>query len=280
MARRLIALVAFFLIATPFALAQQLQRLHVRSFTLTSDTLKPQVDVPFNVTLTIRLAEDVSRVQNVYLPAFIGPEELGDERQLSHSRAGTLYHETLRLVAHARGPLTIGSAYLDAVDACDGKPKRFVSNDLQLFAGASPALDAWHPLRLIALALAAMVAAVALAAGILKMIARAPARPAPVPAEPLPAEPPPQTPNTLDAALAQLRARRDRDAVLRVRSALWHIAGAKEGQTLADVLSRPEAIDEGLRRLLVAVERAAFIEEDRMAEAIDGVLTQREGSIA
>ncbi len=279
MARRLIALFAFFLIATPFAQAQQLQRLHVRSFTLTSDAGKPELDVPFNVTLTIRVAEDVSRLQNVYLPAFAGPEELGDERQLSHGRRGTVYRETLRLVAHARGPLAIGSAYFDAVDARDGKPKRFVSNDLQLFAGASPALDAWRPLRPIAWALAAMFAALALAAGVLRIIARQPARPRPLRVEPVVSEPP-QQPTSLDAALEQLRVRRDREAVLRVRSTLWHIAGAKEGQTLGDVLLRPEATDDGLCRLLIAVERAAFIEERRMNEAIDDVFTQREGSIA
>lgn len=281
MARRLIALAAFFLIATPLAQAEQLQRLHVRSFILTSDTQKPQLDVPFNVTLTIRLAENVPRLENVYLPSFAGPEELGDERQLSHGAGGTVYRETLRLVAHARGPLSIGSGYLDAIDARDGKPKRFISNDLHLFVGASPVLDAWHPLRLIALAFAAMLAAVALAAGILKIVSRmpAPARAAPQTVQAPALEPAPQPPHALDAALAQLRLRRDRDSVMHVRSALWRIAGAKEGQTLGDVLSRPEAGDEDLRRLLIAVERAAFIEEDRIEDAIDAVLTEQEGSI-
>jgi hypothetical protein len=279
--RRLIILGALLVLTTPLAQAQALQRLHVRSFTLTSDTTSPQLEVPFSVTLTIRVAEDLPQMQNVYLPTFIGPEELGDERQLSRSRSGTVYRETLRLVAHARGPLTIGSAYLDAVDARDGKPKRFVSNDLHLVVGTSPLLDAWRPLRTIAWALAALVAVVALSAGVLRLAARLPVRPPAAASTPLPVaavEPP--GPSLLDAALSELRARRDRSSIMRVRSVLWHIAGAKEGQTLGDVLRRPEAGDDVLRRMLLAVERAAFIEDERMPGAIDDVLSEREGSFA
>ncbi len=279
MARRLVALAALFLIAAGVAHAQELQRLHVRSFTLTSDTQKPQLDVPFNVTLTIRLAENVGRVENVYLPAFAGPEELGDERQLSHDAKGTVYRETLRLESHASGPVVIGSAFLDAIDARDGKPKRFISNDLHLFVGASPLLEVWHPLRLIAWGFAALLAVVALTAGLLKMLTRGPVAVPAAPVQPPPI-PAPQPPRALDAALAQLRVRRDRDSVMQVRAALWYIAGAQPGQTLGDVLTRPQATDEGLRALLIAVERAAFIEEERMADAIDNVLAQRERSIA
>jgi hypothetical protein len=256
--------------------AQQLQRLHVRSFTLTTDTQHPQPDVPFNVTVSIHVKENV-QIQNVYLPAFFGPEELGDVRTQSRGRTGTLYRETLTLVAHSPGHLTIGSAYLDAIDARDGKPVRFRSNNLDLVVQGGAALPrrgtAWA-LVLTALALLTVVAVFAL---------KRPRRTRAVVVE----EPPPPLapvipidPNPFQTALAELRVRRDRAAVMRVRSTLWHIAGASDGETLHAVLRRPEAIDLDLRRMLVAVERAAFVDDQQLSRAIDDVLQLRQMSTA
>ena len=274
MAQRLVAFLALALLSTAFAQAQQLQRLHVRSFTLSSDAAHPRIDVPFNVTLTIRVAENVD-LQNVFLPAFAGPEELGDVRQQNRGRSGTLYRETLTLVSHVSGPLTIGSAYLDAIDARDGKPKRFVSNDLHLNV-PGPALNRWRPDRAVAWTVLAAIAVLSL---LYFRLRNAPAQRA-APLQPPPVNAAPADPHPLEASLSELRVRRDRSAVMRVRSALWHIAGASEGQTLAAVLEQPPAVDENLRRMLIAVERAAFIEERGLDAAIDDVLTQREGSIA
>ena len=275
MAQRLVTFLALALVSTAFAQAQQLQRLHVRSFTLSSDAARPRIDVPFNVTLTIRVAENVD-LQNVFLPAFAGPEELGDVRQQNRGRSGTLYRETLTLVSHVPGPLIIGSAYLDAIDARDGKPKRFVSNDLHLNI-PGPVLNRRRPDRAIAWTVLAAI-------GVLSLLyfrrRNAPARQATPLQPPPPANAAPADPHPLEAALSELRVRRDRSGVMRVRSALWHIAGACEGQTLAAVLEQPPAVDENLRRMLVAVERAAFIEDRGLEAAIDDVLTQREGSIA
>jgi hypothetical protein len=275
------ALLVLFAVLGTVAHAQQLARLHVRSFTLESDTAYPKVEQPFNVTLTIRVAESITGpLANVILPSLAGVEELGDERVLSSGPGGTVYRETLRLVAHSRGPLTIGSAYLDAIDARDGKPKRFISNDLHLQVQGGAVLDAWGPLRAI---VRVMLELLLIAAAIFVVVAIFRRRPARVEAPPVPApEPvmPPSPEELLRQRLDDLRNRRDRQSVLGVRAALWAALGAKDGETLADVLRRPVAHDPRIHSLLVRVERATFIEDARLAEAIDDVLAERESTIA
>lgn len=277
MARRLSSLIFALaaLACAASAQAQQLQRLHVRSFTLTTDTEQPKLDVPFNVTLTIWVAENV-QLQNVYLPAFAGPEELGDVREQHRSPSGTLYRETLMLVAHAPGALSIGSAYLDAIDASDGKPKRFSSNGLQLNVSGPPVPVSWSGRAIIWMV--AIVCGLALFAIFRSKRRVAAPRTA---ASPLPPqETAARDPNPLATALLELRTRRDRAAVMRVRSVLWHIAGARSGQTLQDVLQLAPAADGDLRAMLAAVECAAFVEQDRLEDAIDDMLALQKGVVA
>jgi hypothetical protein len=265
------------------AQAQQLARLHVLSFTLTTDTPHPKIEVPFNVTLTIRLRENVTgTLDNVILPAFSGAEELGDERVLSSGPSGTIYRETLRLVAHASGPLVVGSAYLDAIDARDGKPKRFISNDLHLQVEGAPLLDFWGPVRAI---FGALVELVLIAAAIFVVVTLFRRRRVPVAVRapepvPQPVAVPASPEELLRLRLEDLRSRRDRASVLQVRAALWNTIGAHDGETLADVLRRPKAQDSRTQSLLLHVERAAFIEDARLSGAIDAVLGERESTFA
>lgn len=278
MAARLgLAFVTIVLLLAATAQAQQYQRLHVRAFTLTTDTARPQLEQPFHVTLTIRVTENVAHLSNVYLPTFFGAEELGDEQQTAHGPKGTTYRETLTLVAHARGMLSIGSAYLDAVDARDGKPKRFISNSLRVPVGGGPIRAVWRTLRTITyvvIAVVTMGAAVFVLAVIFWRRGAGPLAGAPAPQRIVEAQSDPA--RELAQAFAHVRECRDRGSVLLLRSALWRAAGASPGETLGDVLRRPAAADERLRRLLMVVERAAFIEQARMNQAIDDVLSERE----
>lgn len=256
--------------------------MHVRSFTLSSDTQHPRVEVPFNVTLTIRVAENLSRVDNVYLPTFAGPEELGDERQLHHDAGGTVYRETMRLVAHSGGPLSIGSAYFDAIDARDGKPKRFISGGLQLMV-AGPAAGVGKALRNAARIAGVLLLLAVLFAGVARALQQRARRPSPPPQQPQPAPAPAPfdpPPSPVEDALEDLRRRRDRAAVMRLRSALRRDAGARDVETLEDVLSRLQPGGARLRRMLTIVERAAFVEETRLQSAIDDVLSETEETTA
>jgi hypothetical protein len=225
------------------------------------------------VTLTIRVAENVTQLSNVFLPTFFGAEELGDEQQIARGRGGTTYRETLTLVAHAGGLLSIGAAYLDAVDARDGKAKRFISNPLQLQIGSPAAAGVWRTLRTLAFVVLDLLLVAAAGFVVYALFGRRRQMPR---APEVTLAPTPATPkNELAPAFEQLRARRDRASVLRLRGVLWHIAGASAGETLSDVLRRPATDDERLRRLLMAVERAAFTEQSRLDEAIDQVLSER-----
>jgi hypothetical protein len=215
----------------------------------------------------------------VILPSFSSAEELGDERVLSSGPQGTVYRETLRLVAHARGPLTIGSAYFDAIDARDGKPKRFISNDLRLQVEGGPLLDVWGTLLAIVRTLIELILLAAAIFVVISVFRRRPApkvEPGPIVSQPVVVPPSPH--DVLRERLEDLRVRRDRGSVLRVRAALWNMLGARDGETLADVLRRPQAHESRTRSLLLLVERAAFIEDERLHEAIDAVLSEREST--
>lgn len=276
MAARLgLILALFVLIASAPGSAQEYQRLHVRSFTLSSDSAHPQLEQPFHVTVAIRVDERVSELRNVFLPTFFGAEELGDESQIAHAGRGTTYRETLTLVAHASGTLSVSPAYLDAVDARDGLAKRFISNSLQLPVGRGPQVRIWKTLRTIALVvmeIALVCAAIFVVAAIFlrkRNVPAAAAVPAPLP----PAAPPvPPAANDVDEAWARLRSSRDRASVRNLRGVLWKKAGASAGETLSDVLRRPSAAQAEIRRLLILVERAAFIEDARLDDAIEEVL--------
>lgn len=225
--------------------------------------------MPFSVTLTIRVSERVKRLDNVFLPELFGTEELGDEYSISSDASGTTYRETMELVAHAGGRVGLGAAFLDAVDARNGKLSRFRSNPLTLdVAGPGYPRDSfWLPF--LSVALFAGIAGIALWNLLGRSRARPPAAPEP---EPQAAPPPQREPDrSLELALAQVRMRRDRMSVMNARERLWEEVGAAKGQTLADVLTLPVAAHPRTRALLVALERAAFIDDGRLQSAIDEI---------
>lgn len=260
--------------------------LHVRSMSLSSDTAHPRVNVPFHVTLTIRVGENVANLPNVFLPTFIGPEELGDVRSDVHTPRGTLYQETLTLQASDRGTITLTPGYMDAIDARDGKPKRFLSNPLRLQVGAGPApivrdalrLFVWLAIVLLAIVIALIAAPFAVLAW--RRRARSSAAPPPPPAIPQAAQIEGRDrQRDLDDALRALFERRTRACVLRVRELLWSELGADAsgGDTLARLLALPAvAQDDGLRSMLVALERAAFVDEVDLDAAIQALLERIE----
>lgn len=279
MARRFaLALLGLFAFAVSRAPAQHLQRLHVQEVALSASTAHPVRGVPFTVVLTIRVHDDV-HLENVFLPYLAGAEELGDIREERHVPRGTMYRETLSLVAHAPGLLRIGPAYLDALDAQDGKPKRFSSNVLELRVPGVQAAGYSSVQRLLPPLIVLLLLGVA--AGIRTRNARR----KPVQAENEAIAPPPAVAaaeppqSALQSAVMELRRDRDRVAALRVRCALRDLAGAPPGSTLGDVLQLASAAGEPLRTLLVQVERASFASESDLPAAIDDVLRLHEATL-
>ena len=256
--------------------AELLQRLHVLGFTVTSDTSRPRVNVPFHVTLTVHVREHITQLQYVSLPTFSGFENLGDRRSLTHVPGdGSIYRETLTLVAHNPGPIAIGSAYLDAVDLRDSKTKRFISNDLILNVTGTELQTTRARLRAVLLAILALLLLAAAIFALSRIFLRRRTLAVSRDHAPQPVGPSQHAPLIgLDEALANLRTRRDRPSVLRVREALWSIVGANQGETLGDILRREPARSDGLRRILVAVEHAAFVHDTHLQQAIENALAE------
>jgi hypothetical protein len=267
------------------AAADPLPRLSVASFTFSADTRTPAQEQPFHLVIDVRLNGRVVDLEGVVLPQLGTLEILGDEKHTLAAGSGTAYRETIAVVAHQGGEIRIPPAYLDAVDARDGKPKRFLSNELTLHV-AGPASVLTGPrgiARLLPILgfLAGALVIVGLAFAAFGM--RRPAAVVPA-SEPPPAEKPAVALARSDgpseaAAIARERLVRDpsREGALAARSALWRAVGANDGETLADVVRRPAAHDPALRAVLRALERAAFTDDLDRPAAIDDALRALDG---
>ncbi|MFY9664135.1 MAG: hypothetical protein WAK19_06755 [Candidatus Cybelea sp.] len=279
--RALAGLVAALCFVAPFSVAgaQSLQRLTVESFVLSSDTAAPKIDTPFHLTVTLRVRERVARIDNLDLPILAQLELLGDERETASGPRGTLYRESITVVAHDGGALTIAPATFQAIDARDGKPKQWFTNELRLrvMGGAGPlSRDAGALLgaTLAAFRLFLWVCVLVLGLGCVAAVAvlffrrRPVANAVPVP----PSAPAPRTwsrREEAEAALAALRAQHSRSTAVTVRAAIWRMAGASDGETLNDVLRRTSPHDTTMRDLLTALERSAFTYDADLDAAID-----------
>jgi len=258
---------------------QTLQRLSVQSFALSTDAARPRVGVSFHLVVSLRIRERVAQIENLDLPMLAQLELLGDERESAAGPHGTQYRETITVVADNAGPVAISPATLQAIDARDGKPKEWYTNSLTLqVAGAGaqavpngfrlPANGAPAALRV---SLWAMAAACIAVVALLILRRR---RPIVISQQP-PAAPGPELPTPIrtrrqraEDALTVLRAEPTRAAAVRVRAAVWRMVGASNGETLGDVLRRPESSDVTTRDLLIALERSAFTYEDDLSPAI------------
>ena len=284
-ARVALATCALLVLALAGVANAALPRLSVASFTFSADTSAPAQEQPFHLILDIRLNGHVDDLEGVVLPQLGTLEILGDEKHTLAAGANTEYRETIAVVAHQGGAIAIPPAYLDAIDARDGKPKRFLSNDLTLHvAGPASALagtagDSKLLPVLGFLAGAMLIVALALAALKLRKtppdVAEVEAAPAHGPVVAIaPVDPPA---DAVARARAHLAGDPTREGALAARSVLWRSVGANDGETLADVVRRPGAHDPALRAVLRALERAAFTNDLDRPAAIGDALRALDG---
>ena len=258
---------------------QQLLRLHVDALGMHADRSTAVVGSAIHVTIHLHVREHLSSIDNLVLPDLTNLQILGDERRIAQDSSGTDYLETLTVTGIAPGIAHLTPAHLDAIDARNGRPSRFSSNDLTLRITASttqPRLFTQRLSRRIGLTIAGVVAALAIVLAVLLGISNArPQRPLPSAAAAAPAAPAPLHPRrTLETALAALRAGRTRDEAIQARAALREFAGARSDETLEALLRRLDgATTPALRVALRLAERAAFIGEARLQSAIDEVIT-------
>ncbi len=198
---------------------------------------------------------------------------LGDERVESRTAAGTLYRETLRIVPTASGTVRIGPGSIDAIDASDGRPKRFLSNELQFTIRSGARTRSSPRAMLWVLAAAFALGAAALWRSFLP--SRFGSTPSAAPAVPVGRSAPASQADCVREGFRDLRMLRDRASVIRLRSAIWKACGAERAQTLGDALRSANAADPQIRSLLVALERAAFVDPRSLPGAIDDVLSRQ-----
>jgi hypothetical protein len=269
--------------------AQNLQRLSVQSFVLSADTARPKVDTPFHLIVSLRVRERVTEINNIELPLLAQLELLGDQREVTSDSHGSQYREVITVVAHDAGTLAIAPATLQAIDARDGRPKQWYTNDLRLVAGESPqriASTVRSAFLGIVWIFVPVLVLVALGAVVVFAVRAAAARPrvvAPIVVQPVAPPLPERTlRQQIEDALVVLRAERTRASAVRVRTAVWRTIGASEGETLADVLRRPGTNDAPLRDVLIALERSAFTYDADLQPAIEdacGALDRYAGSL-
>lgn len=289
MARASALALALFVALVPWgaARAETLQRLTVTSFTLAASNAHPHIEVPFDLVVRLNVRENVSAIDNLNLPLLSDLEVVGDERRYEAGSNGTSYVEVVRVVAHHGGRITVAPATLDALDALDGKPKRYSTNGVTLdisgpLAGSEPADASLTSLMfgLVRFVLVTVAIVVAIVAAIVVLVVRASRRratvtPPPVPASPLQAAPQPTAAEIVRSAAAQLRADPSRAGAQRARETVRTFVGASVHETLADVLRRPSAQGR-LAEVLRALERAAFTYDDDVPRAIDAALQAME----
>ncbi|MBV8149237.1 MAG: hypothetical protein JO092_09120 [Candidatus Eremiobacteraeota bacterium] len=258
------------------ACAQSLQRLTIDAFDLSADTPNPRVDATFHLIVRLHVRERVNAVQNLELPILAQLELLGDERSIGTNSAGTEYRETITVVSHNLGTLTIGPATLQAIDARDGRPKQYATNNLTVQVVGEP----FQPLQQSANAAASALewtaraalwlgglACVATLIGLIFLRRPAVISVSPVAPPVMPAVSPSPRERLRDA-LTVLRAERSRSAAVTVRAAVWNLMGVSEGATLADVLRRPAASDARMADALRSLERAAFTYDGDLEAAV------------
>jgi hypothetical protein len=257
--------------------------LHVRSFVLAVDRPTVAVGDPFHLTLTTHVDEKIGALEGAVLPNLSGFEDLGDERRCAPAGAGTTCVETLTLDATDPGDKTIGPAVIEAIDPANGHPHNLESNlvTIHVTGQAKPAEEpppAPNPfadvlgnmLRQLFVFVLVAVAVWALVWG----FARRPVRPFVAPPNVVPpvVPPPPLEPDwatRIARLVAELEREPTRAHAVAVREALRQHVGAREKETLADLVARDAANGQpGTLAALAAVERAAFCEEERVPEAV------------
>lgn len=261
--------------------AQVLQTLTVQSFTLSTDAPRPALDEPFHLVVSLKVRERVTQIVNLELPMLAQLELLGDERSTTSGPRGTQYREVITVIAHNPGTIAIDPAVLQARDARDGKPKQWYTNGLTIFAGESATqslqrgtravvnvlVPALVTLLVLALVLGGILLAIRL--GRRAQVQAAFAQPPAPVADPIPQPMPRTRRQQVEDARLVLNADRSRGGALRVRSAVWRMIGAPEGETLGDTLRRPGANQSPLRDVLIALERGAFTYDADLNPAID-----------
>ncbi|MBD5635550.1 MAG: hypothetical protein IAI49_13825 [Candidatus Eremiobacteraeota bacterium] len=258
------------------ARAQAYATLHVRSFTLSVDRASVALGEPFHLTIAAHVDERVVQIDNVTLPDLSGFESLGDERRCVASANGSDCAEIVTLAATVAGRRAIGGATLDAIDARNGKPSRFTSDSVSIDVSGNDVVDDWggvvasYAFGALRAALVLVLVSIALGALLWGFATRRAKRatPATFGAAPhaVPAAGSEVSAQPLHDSIEALGREPTRANALRLRYMLREAMQARADETFGDLAARRAASPAQLAALH-AVERAAFCEDARVADA-------------
>jgi hypothetical protein len=272
---------AWLLVPAGESCAQPLARLHVDALGMHADRSSAPVGAAVHVTIHLHVRERLATVDNLVLPDLSNLEIIGDERRVHTDSSGTDYVETLSVTGITAGAAHLTPAHLDAIDARNGKPTRFSSNDLTLRIGSqaplpNPFAVAMRIVWRAFLMSAGIVAGIAVLIGLIRLRHKR-ERPPVARAVPQAVQLPPVDPRAdLKRAVLALRAESTRIRALETRAALRRCAGASAGETLAALLLRLDADETALRAALRLAERAAFVADERLQGSIEEFLAAAE----
>jgi hypothetical protein len=241
---------------------------------MSADRVTVAIGEPFHLTISAHVDESVPELDNLTLPDLSGFDSLGDERRcVATSSSGTDCVETVTLAATIAGQRTIAGATLDAIDGRNGKASRFTTDPVSILVTGPVAQIGDTPSNLTALffsfaksATIFMLVVVAVLALVWAFFSKrgVVVTPAAVPAP----DPPPLDPRSRFRDLIDALVREPTRAnALRLREAMRDAMSAREDETLADLDARAAGSPDD-RIALRAVEKAAFCEDARVADAV------------
>jgi hypothetical protein len=277
-ARCFVALAATAIVLCAAAGAQSLDRLHVRTMTMTAEPSRLGLGDLFRLVLRVRVDERIARLDNVTLPNLAGFDVLGDERRCVPSGRGTACTETLSLAPTEAGVRSIEPIALDAVDARNGRPSRFRSNGVTVAVAPASPLAAGGQIAgafgdgLRALVLLALLGAIGAAIALRWRRATAPRNV--VQAEPVRSvERPLEDDRRWRTMIERLHARPSQARVEAVRAVLRERIGARPGETFADLTARGLHLEEpSAMEALRLIDRAAFIGDRYLPDAVEDAM--------
>lgn len=276
----LIASISSLISLVGVASADQPEWLHVRDFVMRVDRSQLRVGESFHLTVELRTNEAKTNCNNVILPDFYGLDSLGDERRTYTSAAGTDCTEVVTLSPTAPGVRTIAPATLDAMDATTSRPSRFSTNVVTIEVLHAPLRTetiVWNTLiQMLKAAVVAMLGIAVLIVGYWALRRALPGfssvrriEPREKSPEPGPHAAPIDEGERWHAVIAKLSAQPTRQSVLAVRVLLRDLARARDDEAFGELLARIAAsTDPRLLDVMRAIERAAFIDDDHLAEAV------------
>jgi hypothetical protein len=260
--------------------------LHVRDFTMRADRSELRVGETLHLTIDLQVDDTVTRCSGIVLPDFYGFDSQGDEERNYTRPIGTDCTEILTLSPTFAGWRTLAPATLDAIDANTARPMRYATNTVTIHVLDAPLQTGVIVRNTLVEMLKACIILVLMASiglGVywafrqtlpgFAAVRRLTHPPAPERHEEevsQKAAPPVDESARWAAVAAALSAKPNRQSIVAVRTILRDRVRARDDEVFGELFARvAPTTDPALLDVLRSVERAAFIDDANLPDAIE-----------